>query len=185
MDKVIQGSGRGTQRSPPLAASSNETRPELLSPPTHVSQPFNLCHSHTLPFCPTSNPYSPFILLTPHSLRSFHSFSTVWFNTVARLPSLVVTSLFWCRLLPLCLMMESSTSPGVSSNSANHRCNEARLPSTARWDFTSSSLPCRLTAKTEQHCHLLWLQIQLSSSFQFSIASFWVSSVAFVTIFPL
>ncbi|TWW66689.1 hypothetical protein D4764_20G0007210 [Takifugu flavidus] len=23
------------------------------------SSPFNLCHSHTLPFCPTSNPYSP------------------------------------------------------------------------------------------------------------------------------
>lgn len=49
------------------------------------SNPFNLCRSHTLPFSPTSNPYSQ-LVLSIHSCLSSHK----GVIGATRLPSLVV-----------------------------------------------------------------------------------------------
>lgn len=75
MDKVVQGCGRGTQMCPP-SLHPHLMKPGLSCYPLQLlsSSPFNLCHSHTVPFCPTSNPYSHFIPLThPFSPFTLHS----------------------------------------------------------------------------------------------------------------
>lgn len=134
------------------------------------SSPYNLGRSHTLPFCPTSNPYSHFIPLTPHTFLTFLSpppppppLHPVRAIAVARLPSLVVTRFSHCFSLPMRLTVKFLLFPRVSAESASQQCNETRLPSTACWDFTSLSLSCTAAAQTEQHCHLPWMQIQLTS----------------------
>lgn len=147
MDKVVQGHGRSLQICPPiphcilicmkLAVCSYPLR-------LMCSSPFNLCRSHNLPFCPTSNLHSHFILLTPHCFHSFLRFCLVWANPVARLPSLVKSLFSFCHCLPVCLTMDFSVFPRVSWKSTIQQSNEARLPSTAHWNFTpvSRALAC-------------------------------------------
>lgn len=138
------------------------------------SSPFNLCRSHSSALLSDLQPLFPFhpcdtpilSLTLPPSL-SQHCGKTAIFgrDIVCLLPS----------SSHVCVSMESSVSPWSVFKSASQRCNEARLPSTACWDSTYFSPACPSAGQTEQHCHLLWLQIQFSSIFQLVAASFMCS----------
>lgn len=140
MDKAVQG--RATQICPTAPHCLIICmKPALCHYPLCLvcSGPFNLCLSRTLPLCPTSNPYSHFIPLTPHSFHSLHSPQsepTLWQDChLWSRHNFLVAIVFPCvrRRSPL-------YPPGVSSTTANQQCNESRLPSTACWDCTSFSL---------------------------------------------
>lgn len=91
---------------------------------------------HTL--CPSVRPPT---LIPISSLWHLHSFPFLSFCPVWAMKQdchLWSWYNFPCRHRPpMCLAMESSVFPWVSSKSSSQQCNEARLPSTARWDFAS------------------------------------------------
>lgn len=149
---------------PPLTASSSVgSQPSAAIPyVSYVPAPL-ISVVHTL--CPSVWPPTliPVSSLWHPVLSMPFSFHPVGAIAVARLPSLVVKSFSCCYYLSMCLTMESFLFPRVHSESANQQCNETRLPSSACWDITSLSQSCTTAAKTEQYCHLLWMQIQLTS----------------------
>lgn len=138
------------------------------------SSPYNLCRSHTLPFCPTSNPYSPFhsadtpvsLTIRASSLRTRRERHRRCDETAISgrralfllLPSCPPTSAP-AHLMTVVLPIPRSVCKNRPANSVM-KLDCHLLPA-----GTSPSLWVSRTAagETEQHCHLLWMQIQLSS----------------------
>lgn len=163
MDKVIHG--RGTHICPPAPHRFIICmKPATCCYPLCLmcSSLYNLCRSHTLPFCPTSNHYSHFIPLTPHS---FHA-SLFQPSASHRCGKTAISG----RPIIFLLLLSSHVSgygvllfPRVSAKSANSvmKLDCHLLP--AGTSPLSLSLSCTAAAQTEQHCHLLRMQIQLTS----------------------
>lgn len=131
------------------------------------SSPYNLRCSHTLPFRPTSNPYSPFHSADTPRPPSPSPSVPLLTTAATRLPPLVATRLFLLHPSFPRSRASDDGSPSYSPECLQNRpaSSVMKLDCHLLPAGTSPSLWVSRTAagETEQHCHLLWMQIQLSS----------------------